>query len=57
MLNINPVLLLREPTHLFKGLKVKVLIEHETCFVVEIMEGPDARKWSTAEKDELKTLV
>lgn len=50
MLNINPELLSDKPTHVFNGTKVKVFTD--TCpgtdyRTAEIMEGPDADKWTT----------
>jgi hypothetical protein len=52
-MKINPELLSTKPTHLFRGLKVKVFTGLTTA---EIMEGPDKGKWTTVIFKELKPL-
>lgn len=49
-LALNPEILSDQPTHVFNGIKVKVFTD--TCpgtkyRTAEIMEGPDAGKWTT----------
>lgn len=52
-MKINPELLSDKPTHVFRGIKVKVFTGLTTA---EIMEGAHKGKWTTVVLKELKAL-
>lgn len=54
---LNPEILSNKPTHIFNGTKVKVFTrDGQLLTTAEIMEGPDAGKWTTIIISELKLI-